>query len=273
MIIKLTQCKSAHEPLQLVHLTDSHLMSDESKTFAGISPIASLNAVLTHLQAHYRLDDIDGLINTGDIAQDSIVSTYQHYLSALAPLNKPHFWIRGNHDDLKDFPKPDAKDAPIVIVADKWCIILLNSQADDCIYGVLQPEHLQKLQEYLIQYQDHHVLIAFHHHTFPVGSAWLDQHILQNSKGFLDCIAPYPNVKLVLSGHVHQQFEHKHHGVTFLSSPSSFVQFKPKSHDFSLDDLHGGYRMLYLYPNGEFKTQIHYLTESIGTIDKSITQY
>ena len=273
MIIQLPYQKSEHRPLQLIQFTDSHLLEQPEKHFAGISPIASLKAVIKHLKATTDLNDIDLIINTGDVAQDSNTVTYQQYLELLNSLDTPHFLIRGNHDDGVDFPKPDAKDEPIVVLCGPWCFILLNSQADHCIYGEISQAHLTRLNELLIEYQDYHTVITLHHHTFAVGSAWLDQHILKNSAELLACITPHQNVKLVLCGHVHQTSEYQHAHIHFMSSPSTFVQFTPNSEDFSLDDRYAGYRSFALYPDGHFTSQLHYLTESVGVVDKSITEY
>ena len=273
MIIQLPYEKSEHSPLQLIQFTDTHLLEQPEKLFAGISPIASLKAIIQHFQDTQNIADIDLILNTGDIAQDSSASTYQQYLTLLEQLEKPHFFIRGNHDDDASFPQPDAKDEPIVILCGPWCLILLNSQADGHIYGEVSQAHLAQLEQLLNQYQDRHVLIALHHHTFAVGSAWLDQHILKNADEFLACITPHQNVKLVLCGHVHQDSDYQHEHIHFISSPSTFIQFTPNSADFSLDDRYAGYRSLSLYPNGAFSSELHYLTEAVGILDKSITEY
>lgn len=265
--------KAPDLPLQFIQLTDSHLLKDPQEIFAGVSPFKTLQAVLAHIQDHHDLHHIDGILSTGDIAQEPALQTYQQYVDTVAKLNKPHFIIPGNHDEPALFPQPKQNE-PIVILVGNWCIVLLNSKLDHCIYGELSTEHLHKLQQILDQYQhSHHVLLALHHHTFPVGSAWLDQHILKNSAAFLACIAPYSNIKLVISGHVHQDFEYHHNGVVFLSTPSTFVQFKPKSEQFGFDNRPPGYRLLNLYSTGDFTTQVYHLAESIGNIDHSMSEY
>lgn len=274
MPLQIPITKAPDNPLQFIQLTDSHLLQDPEQIFAGVSPFKSLQAVLADIQHEHHLQDIDGILSTGDIAQEPALQTYQQYIDAVAQLNKPHFIIPGNHDEPALFPPSEHSDAPIVILAGTWCIIMLDSQLDRCIYGEISTAHLIKLQQILDQYQhSHHVLLALHHHTFPVGSAWLDQHILKNSADFLACIAPYSNVKLVISGHVHQDFEHQHNGVVFLSTPSTFVQFKPKSQQFGFDSRSPGYRLLNLYANGDFTTQVYHLAESIGNIDHSMSEY
>ena len=264
------------QPLQLIQLTDSHLLEDASKNFAGVYPLDCLKSVLAHIKQHQDLNQVDAILSTGDIAQEPSEKTYQQYLDQIDTFNKPHFIIRGNHDTGPSFPCNEdgqAHDQPTIILMGNWCIILLNSQLNGCTYGQISTPHLEQLSQILEQYQSYHILIALHHHTFPVGSAWLDQHILQNSDAFLARITPYKNIKLVICGHVHQTSEHVHQGITFLSTPSTFVQFKPHSQDFMLDDRPPGYRMIKLYGNGDFESEVHHLTESVGNIDHSLREY
>ena len=259
-----------HEPIRLLQLTDSHLLEDPQKTFAGINPYQALETVLNDVVAKHQFDL---MINTGDIAQEDTQITYQQYLDLVARLNTPHFFIRGNHDESADFPIEDPNHRFQVIVVGKWCIILLNSQVDQHVNGYLDQDQLQQLSTTLQNYADHHMIIALHHHTFAVGCAWLDKHSLQNADEFLACITPYPNVKAVLCGHVHQEFSLKHQHIEFLSSPSTFLQFKPNSDDFSLDDRPSGYRMLELHPNGTLKSQVYYLDKAVGEVDHNLTKY
>ncbi len=66
-------------------------------------------------------------------------------------------------------------------------------------------------------------------------SYWIDQHRLKNAEDLKDVLARHHNIKLVLFGHVHQDSCNEWHGIYFLSTPSTSVQFKPKSEDFALD--------------------------------------
>lgn len=259
-----------HPPIRLLQLSDSHLVADQHKRFVGILPFLSLQTVLEHAKQHLPFDCI---LSTGDIAQEPVAQTYQLYFEEVSKLACSHYWIKGNHDYSQDFPSQTPDDAPQVIIIGCWCIILLNSQVADHVYGMISAPHLEKLKQLLEQYQDYFILIALHHHTFAVGCAWLDPHGLKNADAFLGCITPYPNVRIVLSGHVHQVFEYQYHHIQFLSCPSTCIQFKPNQHEFCLDTLTPGYRTLELYADGGYTTQIHRIAEQIGEIDLSLSEY
>lgn len=272
MLVHSLSLKPDHKNqiVRLLQLTDSHLLENPNKTFAGVVPYKSLQAVIQHVTEKQKFDVV---VSTGDIAQEGTPSTYQQYFESVDQLNTPHFYIRGNHDGTSHFPSQQDKNDFEIILIENWCIILLNSQVDAHIYGDLTQSQLEELNLLLEKYKTYHVLLALHHHTFAVGCAWLDQHILKNADEFLACITPHLNVKAVICGHVHQDSSFTHQHIKFLSSPSTFVQFKPQSDEFRLDTLPPGYRMLYLHPDGYVESEVYYLTENVGNIDHNLSEY
>jgi Icc protein len=50
-------------------------------------------------------------------------------------------------------------------------------------------------------------LIGLHHPPLLVNSDWLDSSTLQNSEELFETIARHPQVRLVVFGHIHQEFE------------------------------------------------------------------
>ena len=274
MIFHIQNNKAASEPLNLIQVTDSHLLKNPEHTFAGISPIASLRAILDCIQTQHDLNSYDAIITTGDIAQEPAHETYQQYLDEISRLNCPHFLVPGNHDEIPSESIQTQKiEEPTVILANTWCVILLNSQCHEQVHGEFSADYLNTLSNLLTQYKNYHVLLAFHHHSIPVGSAWLDQHRLQNADAFFACIDQHKNVKVILSGHVHQEFDHQANGVRFLAAPATSIQFKPQSEKFSLDDQPPGYRVLSLHANGEIETKVHRLNKCIGNLDLDLLEY
>lgn len=261
---------SSSRPIRLLQLSDAHLLKDTSKSFAGINPYGSLQAVLEYSKRHAPFDCI---LSTGDIAQEPDPVTYQHYFTAINSLSVPHFWVRGNHDSTADFPDQLECGRPSVILVGQWCIIMLNSQTDGHIYGMISDFQLQCLKEELSSYADYFTVLAFHHNSFLVGCEWLDQHNLKNTDALLEAIAPHPQVKAVISGHVHQEYVQKEQGVYFFSSPSTCIQFKPNSEHFTLDPLNAGYRILELFPDGECQTQVVRIDQQIGQLDNQLKCY
>ena len=145
------------------------------------------------------------------------------------------------------------------ILLDDWQLINLNSQKLTDPGGLLLQPELDFLVECLAAEPDRHAIIAVHHHCTLSNSAWLDTMVISNSHEFFQYLKPYPQVKVITTGHIHQLLETQEQGITILGVPSTCFQFKPGCRDFTLDTIPPGYRTLQLYPDGHIETQIHRL--------------
>lgn len=243
--------------LHVAQLTDTHLFADKSGKLAGMTTAASLQAVVQQLlQAPLP---VDLLLLTGDLSQDESVESYQHLQTWIAPLNCPSYWLPGNHDNLTNLQA--ALTDPNCSTQQSfqrrgWQFLLLNSQKTGHVEGYLSSQTLVWLELELQQNPDVPTLIAFHHPPFPVGSPWIDSISLQNAEALLVICNRYPQVKVVLSGHVHQAARFQMGGVCYLTCPSTCVQFLPNSPNFGIDPIPPGYRQLSLYPDGHFTSEV-----------------
>jgi Icc protein len=94
------------------------------------------------------------------------------------------------------------------------------------------------------------VLVCVHHNPLPVGSEWLDTMTISDDAALLAILDTAPQVKAVMFGHVHQQFEQYRDGTLYASVPSTFFQFKPRSKEFGRDaDADSGARIIRLLPD------------------------
>jgi Icc protein len=264
--------QEAKLPIRILQLSDAHLLQDKNDCFIGVNPFLSLQHIIDDAQ---QFAPYDCILSTGDLAQEPCTQSYQDYLDAVAPLNSYHAFIRGNHDTGPSFPHNDETghaDVQVINI-DGWCCILLNSQTDAGSFGQLSQSTLTELQLQLEQHRHQHILLAIHHHSLPIGCAWLDQQNLINAADFISCIRACPQIKVVINGHVHQACEAQLAHIRLMSCPSTCVQFTPNSHNFSLDQHPPGYRILELYENGSIHTHIHYLAACFGQIDKKLTHY
>ncbi|WP_353142379.1 3',5'-cyclic-AMP phosphodiesterase [Acinetobacter pragensis] len=255
----------------IVQISDTHLMDQVNLEFAAMNPEQSFHDVMQHMAQH--LPDVDAVIHTGDLAQVPVSKTYERYLRYMQALGVPHFQIPGNHDDTAIFPFYRQQNCAHMLSFGNWRLILLNSAVEGQVDGWVAQEQLEQLERMLTEQADHHVLIACHHHPFAMQSFWIDQHRLKNADHLLDVIARHQNVKAVLYGHVHQDSRNDLHGVQFLSTPSTSVQFKPRSDSFALDESLPGYRVLHLNDNGEFSTEVIRVKINQPKINTEISGY
>ena len=242
-------------PFVIAQVSDTHLFADLNQTLMGFPTGKSFQAVLAQIQKIQP----DLLLFTGDISQDETLTSYQHFLDLVAPLNIPTHWIPGNHDRLplmESLLNQNSISAEKSVQVGGWHLLLLNSMIPGKVYGQLSPETLKWMEQQLQTYRDLPTLIALHHPPFPIGSAWMDKIGLHQADHLLSIIDRHPQVQLVVFGHIHQEFQQQRRGVTYLGTPSTCVQFQPHNPNFGLANQSPGFRLLSLYANGQFETEV-----------------
>ncbi len=260
--------------VHLLQITDPHLFADAQGELLGIRTADSLAAVVAAIRQ--QDEPFDLVLATGDIAQDHSAGAYRRFAEAVQPLGRPLYWLPGNHDAAPLMKVKLAKggcEPARQLLLPHWQILLLDTQVEGTPHGWLYPEQLQFLAQALGDWPEKHALICLHHHSFPVGSDWLDQHDLKNANELMDLLAHHPQVRGVLCGHVHQEYDALHQGVRFLATPSTCIQFMPLSRDFSLDVAGPGWRYLQLHPDGRLATQVWRLPAGSFIPDAQATGY
>jgi len=258
---------------KFIQITDCHLFSSEPGKLLGMDTKYSLNAVLDRL--HAEQPDFDFYLCTGDLSQDGTVESYQYLKDLLDQDGKEQYWIPGNHDHREHMLRVVSEDKEMLPVIKKgpWQIILLDSQVPGSVGGNFAQSQLDLLQHALEADTTSHTLITMHHHPRPMGCKWLDTQQIRNSQAFLDLIAQYKNVRVVLWGHVHQDSDAMIDGVHYVSTPSTCVQFTPKSEDFDVDKVGPGYRWVELNDDGTINTAVSRVNDIDFEIDYSIKGY
>lgn len=246
-----------------MQLTDPHLFADPAGRLLNVNTDASLRAVLHDIASHYP--ELDLLLATGDIAQDGSPAAYQRFLQLAAAISAPLRGLPGNHDVRASFHAAWQEQAQPVVDVGNWRIVLLDSIIPGSNAGELKPEQLTLLETAVQQASDKHVLVALHHNPVPVGSQWLDTMMVSNGQQLLQLVENLAQVRAVIWGHVHQEYDCMHHcpqqnrDVRLLATPSTCVQFMPGSSQFSLDAAGPGYRWLKLHADGRLDTGVRYV--------------
>jgi 3',5'-cyclic-AMP phosphodiesterase len=259
--------------LLVAQLTDIHLFATPQQDLVGFPTIESFQAVLQTLKELQPSPDL--LLLTGDLSQDHTKESYQNLKDLISPLQIPTYWLPGNHDSLPfmeelltEFPFFPQKS----FQQGNWNFILLNSGVPGYVHGYLSGTTLDWLDRQLAELPPQPTLVSLHHPPFLVNSEWLDTSTLQNPEELFAVLARYPQVKLVLFGHIHQEFDREFQGVRYLACPSTCIQFKPKSEKFGLDALEPGFRLLKLYADGSIETEVERVAFA-GMVDLTAKGY
>lgn len=248
-------------PILLAQVTDSHLLANTTAKLRGYNPWHSFNTVL---QEVIRCKP-DGLLLTGDLAElgeaEAYAHLYAHLVNAATPLHIPTYWLPGNHDHLPALqqtlqPLPTGQGLTSVDLG-PWQLILLNSVLPQAKFGegYLSDEQLQKLHTDLSQHLNKPSLIALHHHPVPVGIDWVDQMQVQNSHEFFNLLNQFTNVRPVVFGHIHHEFQQQTgDGISFYGCPSTC--FQVTSVESGVVEKRPGFRLFWLYSDGSYRTEV-----------------
>ncbi|QLB20871.1 3',5'-cyclic-AMP phosphodiesterase [Vespertiliibacter pulmonis] len=245
--------------IRILQITDPHLFTNEAGELLGVPTIQSFQAVLEAiLQSSFEFDFV---LATGDLVQDHHSGAYHRFAQMVKLLEKPLFWIEGNHDIQPDMSEILASYSQIqphkqILAGEKWQLILLDSHLANVPKGELSSAELNSLAQKLAEYPDRYTLIVLHHNILPTNSAWLDQHSLANANELAEVLKPYPKVKAILHGHIHQEVDSEWQGYRILSTPSTCVQFKPNCNEFTLDPISQGWREITLHSDGRIETVV-----------------
>ena len=246
--------------LTLAQISDTHLLADITADLRGCNPWQSLQAVLQQLARH----PIDGLLLTGDLADQGSEAAYGHLYRALQTWDLPVYWLPGNHDELVTLQAVFQAHRFYGLQAIDlgcWRLLLLNSVWPQAKFGegYLATDQLHWLKNELHQHSAKPTLIALHHHPIPTGIDWVDQMLLKNSAELLAVLDTFPQVQLVLFGHIHQALQQQRisqsgSSLAFYGCPSTCLQVAPPivcpNHHLP------GFRLINLYPDGSHNTQV-----------------
>ena len=249
----------------VVQLTDSHLRQRPDEDVGGVRSVDTLLAVLNRMRGQVAAPDF--ILATGDIADDGSPEAYSRFLQSVGE-SVPLFAIPGNHDKREAFYSAFGAKAPAGIDAGGWRIVLLDSVVPGSDEGHLGEDQQRRLLDALHHAGKRHILVVIHHPPMNVGVPWLDDLKLQNASWLLDALSVSPNVRAVLSGHVHLEFDERYprkpatapnstpEYIRLMTSPSTCIQFKPGSQEYQLDPIGPGFRCLRLHPDGSITTWV-----------------
>ena len=259
-------------PFNLIQITDCHLGSTPGEQLLGLDTDQSLCDVLDMIQA---LESPDMILATGDISNDAGVASYERFVKIVRDFfpGKPIAWLPGNHDDPTNMDM--VKDLPIEAhtMVNGWNLIFLDSRIPMEEGGNLEQPELDLLESQLSKRPNTPTIVFLHHQPVPVGSKWVDQYVVKNADAFFSIVDKFDNVRAISWGHVHQEFNSFRNGVALMATPSTCVQFTPKSNKFKVDAAMPGYRSYQLYENGCYNTCVNRVEERGYAINFASTGY
>ena len=234
--------------MHVLQITDCHLFPSASATLLGVETCASLDAAL---KAACAQRTPDAVLATGDIAQRPTAETYALFLSAVRRrYGGPLLCVPGNHDHGETFAAAlPAED----LTVGAWRLVGVDTHVDGRVGGSVSEAELARLAALPAGGP---TLVAGHHCPADVGSAWLDEHRIDNGAALLRALDALGAAAYAF-GHIHQPFERQRSGgARLLGAPSTCFQFAPNTASFALDGAAPGFRWLRLAADGGVTSEV-----------------
>lgn len=234
--------------LKIIQLTDTHLLRDESLVLKVNTNLA-FKKIMNKIQ--HDLCDTDAIFLTGDISQDESIESYQLIVEAFKKVNKPIFWIPGNHDSINTMQAAFCKQKNFFrttkFSTSSWDFIFLNTKNYGTECGLLSDSELSLLNSELMEINSKFIALVMHHHPIEVNTPLIDNYILKNKDKFWD-IVNQNNVNLIICGHVHGDYSLRKGTICIETSPASCFQFRKGSMELDIDNRIG-YKLYYFSSN------------------------
>lgn len=204
--------------LRILHLSDTHLFSDDTLHYGRVDTLAALQRTLARAAS---LDAIDVVVASGDLSDDGGEQSYRLLAAQLAPFAADHgaelVYAMGNHDLRAGFEAVlGARET--VVTRTGFRIVTLDTSVPGAGYGALDAEQLERLAGILAVPAPHGTVVVLHHPPVPAASALLAALELSNPQALLDVCAA-GDVRLVLAGHYHHALAAHADGLPVVVAP------------------------------------------------------
>ncbi|MGA4422931.1 metallophosphoesterase [Ralstonia nicotianae] len=237
----------------MAQITDLHLLEDRQAELFGCCTYSTFSKTIDAISSQHIRPDL--CVLTGDISQDGTVASYELARSELERLDMPVFWIPGNHDDPDKatavFEQSSSIHRLTKLATGSWDFIYL----DTCRAGV-DHGHLSDLafDRFTADVEastldGKHVAIVMHHHPVPTQTPLIDAYILQDEWRLLTLLDEHPNVKLVICGHVHGDYQLQYGTQMIEMCPSTCFQWERGTTVLKTENWRG-YKLLEFSPSG-----------------------
>jgi len=219
-----------------LHLTDLHLLDQETAAVNEILPVHRLRRILARV--HEMEIDPAFILITGDLVNNGQPDEYRILMTLLPELQRfgvPLLLGLGNHDDRHFFRQIVLGEQPTAAAQPYYHstqinglnVIMLDSHVPNAVHGELDAAQLAWLAAELARPMPQGHLIALHHPPVHCTVAPLNSIMLTNPAALAAVIAQHDNVLGVLSGHIHYNHVTRFANTLSFTTPAAFYGIDP----------------------------------------------
>jgi len=215
----------------IAQISDLHIAEAGNFMRNFVDANAKLAVAVDYLNSMQLRPDV--VLATGDLTDHGRPEQYELLDAIFAELDVPLLLVTGNHDEREPFRRAFAathaylpSDGPIQYVIDDYDVrlVAVDTTRIDHHDGELDGERLAWLERTLAQRPDDPTVIFLHHPPFTTGIWWMDCIGLSGARELEAIVRRYPNVRLVLAGHLHRPITTNWGSTVVSTAPSTTHQ-------------------------------------------------
>ena len=227
----------------MIQITDTHLFADKTQQLQGHCTYQNLSDTIDYLLSSEEPPNF--VLLTGDISQDESSESYRLARAQLERLNVPVSWIHGNHDDeIKVKPIFDA--SPFLkqlthLPTPFWDFIAINTCRRGTDEGYLEESELAQFWQRasIAKRNNKNIVVVMHHHPHPVSTPLVDACMLKRAGKFLTQLKEHPEIKLMICGHVHGDYQIPYDKLMIEACPATSFQWQKGTSTLSTENKKG----------------------------------
>lgn len=221
--------------MKIIQFSDTHLMKNDIPVL-NINTNLAFKHVINH--AYKDLADADVIFLTGDLSQDETIDSYELVARELRHFNGKIFWIPGNHDSIPNMNKVFDKEKNFfrarTFYTPFWDFIFLNTKLDGKDSGFFSEEDLSFLKNQISLNRKNPIALVMHHHPIKTKTPLIDNYIIENKEEIFEIIEN-SKVRLIMCGHVHNDYLIYYGDIAIETSPATCFQFKKGVTKFEIE--------------------------------------
>jgi len=228
--------------LKFIVMSDIHLVPEGQVTY-GIDTFARTKAAVEFINE--RHSDAAFVVFAGDLTEHGEALAYERFFELAAQLTPDVYPTLGNHDDHAAFSasasasaQPEAlRRIDHAIDAEGYRVIVLDTLDPETGHsGRVSDDQLGWLAERLGEERARPVIIVLHHNLVALD-VQMDAMKLANTEALLDVLEAHPDVRMIVTGHVHMTTAGQVRGIPFTSLSGAHYSIEPVLKSFSGDDF------------------------------------
>jgi 3',5'-cyclic-AMP phosphodiesterase len=195
---------------RIAQISDTHLRHQPAELADRLGPDACLERTVDALRALSP----DAVLLTGDIADDASADATHRARTIIERLDVPIVATPGNHDVTAQVENVFGTNS---VTVPGWEIVVVNTVIPATEHGHVD---IEMLTEQLAHTDGRPTLIAMHHPPITLSThRWFQ---LDGASDMVRLVTQHPNVKAVVSGHLHQAFAVQVDHVSYIGCPSAW---------------------------------------------------